>query len=1174
MTTSISGNGTLAMKADPSTEASSLGLESATGILTSDFANQDNSRKKKRVRPVVVCTHCRRRKIKCDKQLPCSNCVKVNLGETCNYDPKIDRKEGDDYPTEVRFPFKDLSTSQLAVGANQGFVGLFALDGRKPKKSKKEKAPEPQRPQQQQQQQQPRPVVPPKFSTKPEPNLPSKPDANVTVRRSELDFLKQRLQQIENSLLGSTPRVLGQTEQLHPANPQFLVPPDPQGVPSMVPHMPRPNELGPPFSQHRYSHPGIASPLYQLPFSQARATQDPSPHSLLPPFSAHFKLSEPAETPPAPGFAYIARNGIENIFDKPETRDGSISSGVYGSNLMSGPGTASTDTNTSNDVPTPKSGLLTGEEFMIGHNIYGNASDSINFYEHYSSVHVKDPLRKINFGPFAWSSLLRRDFGLRLVWDHIMQQKEKDASKAHSAVLLFAQQDSEITPENTNTILSADKYVDHLEKQFQKRALQADGYDELIPYKSIIRAREEKNIRKATLNRSTLPLGLTFYDGQIDRELQLIDKVHVVLPKKKVVWKLIHRYFTWVYTYMPFLDEGYFKRDVERIIGPEGYEDVKISEIKIERKLDLATVGLLLIVLRLAYLSLFSNNSELNELILMSDDPSPDIQGIKFLLNNPININAIDVASLCLEQFQILRRSNFSVLQLALYLRLYHTYAPEDGDGADGGDSQVLSAVLIQMAYSLGLNREPDEQSTDLRMNNLSRKIWNYLVLSDLHHSYSFGNPLTTDAIFYDTKFPFYEPGGENSEDKERDRFVTNKFKTCAFMYPSMRNILKKALDVSGRVNLPELCGMLSKFEMDWFRNLGTLKDSISCHGCDDQILAQRNLKVKIYLAIKSFLISIYFHIYLYYEPKNTEVSFFYLKKCLLTNIADIMPHYVLLLGKSEVISDMIINPTLEMNIHKANLVNLSAIVRVNFLIYHLRQAPDHLVMCKNDQEYLSKFQLLCQFSSCLTRAAEFTISAISKISNRYYYAWRITRSQTFLLKVITSPEFYENNYSKATPLYSVRYSAEQLQELILICETTLSKFQASEFRTYGFSKQVDKECKNTSASDVSASDSSSTVNASDNVGNSEIDKLWLQVLSMKNEKPLTGNFQDTPIDTRTPIALTFEGAQDINDSRRASYGQFGATPGQPKDVDRFGYDVATKFDIFDDLPFDQMFNL
>lgn len=35
-------------------------------------------------------------------------------------------------------------------------------------------------------------------------------------------------------------------------------------------------------------------------------------------------------------------------------------------------------------------------------------------------------------------------------------------------------------------------------------------------------------------------------------------------------------------------------------------------------------------------------------------------------------------------------------------------YAPEDGDGADGGDAQVLTAMLIQMAYSLGLNREPD----------------------------------------------------------------------------------------------------------------------------------------------------------------------------------------------------------------------------------------------------------------------------------------------------------------------------------------------------------------------------------------------------------------------------------------------------------------------------------
>lgn len=1157
--------------------------------LSAKFQQTDGGKRKRRSRPIVVCAHCRKRKIKCDKKLPCSNCVKINMASSCTYDTYLDRRPGDEYKMEIQLDMTDSGRAMLqAAGPSQGYVGLFVLDngGRQAvKRPKKNVLPQ---------------ETQPSMSTHPIPSsaveeknirngqqnfVPPNPAA-PQVSKSEIEMLKERLKQIERSLLGSVPRAHQQYASNAPTNKTLMstltsVRPITSQVSSLLaPQMPAPNSpLMPPLSVSTNIN-SVAtngtrlSPLtqnFQCTSSGSSDNLQQMLLSMLPPLNTQFRY--PSDTP----LSATRPQSIPPV-DSTDLADSTRHS--FSSSQSIGNRNSSTDVSTVNSavVDPPNFHFLNADEFLIGTNIYHHPGDTINFYEKYSSVHYKDPLRRINFGPFAWTSLMCRDNGLRLMWNHIVEQKGK------SAALVFAQQSTEITQEATNTILTANKFADHLEKQFQKRALQADGYDELIPYNSILKARQERNIQKQNLNRTTLPLGLTFYDGQIDRELQLIEKIQVVLPKKRVVWKLIYRYFTWVYSYMPFLDEEYFRRDVARIIGPQSLEDKPIKELKIEKKLDLATVGILLIVLRLAYLSLFSNNSSLNEQILSSNDPSPEIQESKYLMQNPININTIDVAQLCLDQFQVFRRTNFTVMQLTLYLRLYHTYAPEDGDGADGGDSQVLNAILLQMAYTLGLNREPDEQCKDLKINNLSRKIWSYLLMSDLYSAHSFGNPMSTDSIYYDTKPPFHVSGGENIIDKDRDRLIHDRYSNCTFLFPALGDLVKITLDIKARVPLPLLCAKLSKIEVDWHSRCGTLKDCITCGGKGESFAVERNLKVKIYLAFKAFLISIYFHIYLYYEAKNTNVAFFYLKKCLLITTSDIMPHYSALLGKSEVISDMIINPTLEVAVHKSNMVYLSAMLRVNFVIFHLRQSGEHSRLCKEDKQYMSYFQLLCQVSSCLTRAAEYTISAISKISNRYYYAWRIVKGQTILLKNATSTQFYEENYHSAYLLYSLRMSSEQLEELIKICESTLSKFRHSEFCTYGFSKQADKQLFNCSYSpaDSARSEGLSTSNSSnptDRINNSEIDKLWLQVLSMKHDQLLAGNFQEGPVDTKAPMPQLNAGPQDsyYDLPRPSVVGSFDLnTPGgTSNDIDRFGYDIemANKFDLFSDVPFDQIFN-
>ncbi|KAF8004685.1 hypothetical protein HF325_000142 [Metschnikowia pulcherrima] len=48
-------------------------------------AHDDQQPTKARARISLLCAQCKRRKVKCDRKLPCLSCVKHNVPETCGY---------------------------------------------------------------------------------------------------------------------------------------------------------------------------------------------------------------------------------------------------------------------------------------------------------------------------------------------------------------------------------------------------------------------------------------------------------------------------------------------------------------------------------------------------------------------------------------------------------------------------------------------------------------------------------------------------------------------------------------------------------------------------------------------------------------------------------------------------------------------------------------------------------------------------------------------------------------------------------------------------------------------------------------------------------------------------------------------------------------------------------
>lgn len=1065
---------------------------------------------KRRKRTSLVCRPCRKRKIKCDKGQPCVHCVKSKTIEACIYDPEA-----------LEILEKNIRIMPYMQSAKN-------------------------------------PIILDRFQINDGADKSLNSTSNES--KSELDFLKERLQYLESKVLESAPKTpLSKTNDNEIDKQKLLdgvVPLNYKGTKAPFTLPPSARNAKSDFKFSEGLHGFSVNDIYTIPMPKIITGNNSSPNipdvsPMIPKISQIY--GQPLQRPlfdqvphqskslPSLNFPQYFHSDVEY---PPSLADLSKDQTIRSENTSN---TTVIDSELHDNVAVPKPQFKIGlkNDCMCGVNPYQSADDTINFFQGYSSVFVKQGSNRVAFGPFAWASLMRKDPALKLLWDHSSRMKE---SNVKTALFFINNKEQDVSIEDTDVLTTQnvdEESIDLDETVFKKRLLQAEGVGDQMPYYKLIKKQVAQKLEKASNNQNTLPLGLTYVDSKLDMELRLIDKIQLFLPKRKVVWTLIGIYFTDLFPFMPFLIEKNFRKEISRILGPPAYTDEKIDKINIEKRLDFAHIGLLLILLRLSYLSLFTNRNEINERRLKMDIDSKETLQYKYLLSNPVSMNIIDISQECLDQFNVYRQPSVPIFQLAFYMKFYHYYAPEDGDGADGGDSFTSLAVIISMAKSLGFHRDPSTiegvTGTCKPANTIIRRMWSYLILNDIHEACTFGNNLKINDSDYDTKPPFDIDDEQTSLGNSMDTFINESLRRSIHLYKELTPLLRSILDIRGETKMGILCPLLSKFETLMYQNYGTLNN---CIKLDDSKYSQfsRTFNTKFYIANKGFLLTMYFHLYLYYETTNIRFSFFYIRKLLMVCVDDIMPHYFTLIGNIQ--CDLIINPTFEQFIHKTNHIFFSLIIRINLLIYDMQIKPEHEAKCARDIQYLRFFKSLCKASSSVTRCLEVSIAVISKISNRYYYAWRITKGHTSLLRLVTQRKFYEEIHHKAGSLSKPSYDVEQIDELVAICERTLNRLGKADknvvFNPEFFSEQTTSHSIGTP--EYSATPPGEPENATpfnpltpmsnftfkpttlggqsvdhqhkqdntnvditegfnlDCVNNSEIDNLWLQLLSTKNE--------------------------------------------------------------------------
>ncbi|KAI5969804.1 hypothetical protein CANMA_001178 [Candida margitis] len=769
------------------------------------------------------------------------------------------------------------------------------------------------------------------------------------------------------------------------------------------------------------------------------------------------------------------------------------------------------------------------DKFLAGINPYDNPNDVIPLYSQiYSS---NDGSKTRNLYPLSWSYSVRNSASLKALRTFAAKQKHKD--KGVKAGITYDPLKRLIEPVDER-IKSTLKFDESSVSRFEART--KDTEDDKL-------ARERTksiSITPNPVNLSTLALELSVLGGPRDHELTLIEQIQSVMPTRRVIWLHVSRFMYLLYPFFPYLIEDEFRRLIEKIIGKESYDDIKPA-VKIAHRGDFAQIGILCVILRLSYLSLFHNRGFHNEKILAKTDLSPSEAEKKYLLLNQIEIGAAEVAQACFRHLERLGRVSIPMLQCGVFLRIYKIYAPEEGDGLEGGNGQIQNSILVSMSYMLGLNREPDKTPDfkDDKMKNLYRKIWYFTVSTEYNSAILYGTPVSIRRESYDTKKPFFTWQNSNSRNKETDQTTIFAFMSTIIGGP-IQHVLSMYSNVNGNMKVEELTTHLNFIEQGARKLLGKLDDYLySLEESDSRYHTNKISKAASLLKLYSFLMLNYCFLFNFYEKSNNTLSYYYLKKMLTLAMGEIIVSGFALITKSQEIfgegADLFINPIIIQVLTRVSDICIVGIIRTNFSLYKARTGKDK----RSGIEYKQFTATLNRFITLMEKCCRICLTGISILSKRYFFAWEVVRSQNYYLKLVTSSAFYKE--INIDGLDFAQPTAEWMSEVVDFVEDSLEKFEQSAekyCKEVGIEslfkktepKEQQKPCNNESSSNV-LSDLNLTNRGHETVMNTpasvdstglyftgfedlrfdnseEIDSVWLQMLSSKTNNQNTGILQ------------------------------------------------------------------
>lgn len=299
--------------------------------------------------------------------------------------------------------------------------------------------------------------------------------------------------------------------------------------------------------------------------------------------------------------------------------------------------------------------------------------------------------------------------------------------------------------------------------------------------------------------------------------------------------------------------------------------DGNLQDITINSKLDLATIAILLLIVRITYLSLINP-------LVSSGDRNPSLEYFSYFNNYTVPLDIPELAD------QLLNRMNFesdlhiNVFQALALQFVYKLCAPEEESFNETNDPGICFSRVASMAKSLNLNQDViysiswGENKVKSTTSNYCRRVWIQLNSLAVFTCAFFSNTLEITSQDSDLLLPQIE-----SDSNDNDKSMIKAVIDIAPMVKQAQDICEKTFQLNGSIPTEELIEMLNNLDHlieNYFGNIvdyfEPVKDNASA----------KLYKFILWIQLKCFILLYYYSFYVYYDTKGKpDLSSCYARK-------------------------------------------------------------------------------------------------------------------------------------------------------------------------------------------------------------------------------------------------------------------------------------------------------
>lgn len=502
-----------------------------------------------------------------------------------------------------------------------------------------------------------------------------------------------------------------------------------------------------------------------------------------------------------------------------------------------------------------------------------------------------------------------------------------------------------------------------------------------------------------------------------------------VLPNKRVIWLLIERFYRYVYPFAPYSDYSCCKRQLARVLNTKKERDYNSEEfitvINIKNKLDLAYVGTTLVMLKLAYKSLITVNDEALSLSNSEEE--------NYLRNHPLSDRMIEMAKYIIGNYDFMKRCTFPIYQFALLLNFYQKI---DGEKLyTQGETHLSSSILVQMAASLGMNRDPSKFanfSCNSSCCSLGRKIWHSLVSIDNFQYFQEGVPKSIVESSCDTELPQFNPSFSNNNDLNIEKLTIQLIHTRHEIEAEIKPIADKICDIHNPPTVLCVLELLENFEetlvgkFDYLDTLFKKSSNITYY----KRLEKVGNTLIVFEAL-SFIFTVFLHLGLKFESmKHFSAAKFFSSKILACTMSFLSVIPEIASSSHEFFGagfDFVVIPSTEIMLCK-NMVFITS----NYVKYSIFKQK----LLKYDSLDVVKLKLINRILHTILYDIFYNkhLKVLKLLASNFFFAWRILKAQSYIFKVLKDGlHSYENQRDAFN--FVETYTADDLMEILQLLD-------------------------------------------------------------------------------------------------------------------------------------------